>query len=181
MEKRGKRRERILNLATAVAVAAALSVIVHDRLIPAWNERRRIDLGEFVPAGLALHRLADSSRVPLAPDRPTLLLVYRSTCPACGRAAPLWRSLIANFKGVTLAVALEAPRPGLSYATSMLPGAVPVRPASARDFADRFRIEAIPTTLLIDGRGTLALRHVGVPGPAVAAQVLGHEDDAAVR
>lgn len=169
---RGRRSEWILNLATAAVVVAALSAVVQDRLIPAWKERRRIDPGESVPPDLAFAHLADSTRLELETDRPTLLLVYRSTCAACGRAAPVWRRLIAGFEGPSLAVALEAPQPGLDYAAAALPGAVAVRPLSAEEFVDRFRITAVPTTLLIDRDRKLSLRHVGVPGTALAARVL---------
>ncbi len=166
--RRSARWNVALNMGTAVVALAAAGTVVNDRLVPAWRDRQRLDPGDRVPAHLAFERLADGKTLLLPSDRPVLLLVFRSTCPACQRIAPSWAGLAeaVRDRAWALAVALEEPEPALAYALSRLPGTIPVRPVSKGSFVDLFRIPAVPTTLVIDGAGRLRLRRVGPLGAA---------------
>jgi thiol-disulfide isomerase/thioredoxin len=155
------RREVALNLGTAALVAVALGALIHDRLIPLWQERRRIDPGETIPSSLAFELLTDTDTITIERGRPALLLVFRSTCQACDKAVPVWSELATAIPGAALAVALEGREPALEYASDRLPAATPVRPLEEQAFVDRFRIRVVPTTLVIDAGGRLRIRREG--------------------
>jgi len=91
----------------------------------------------------------------------TLLLVFRSTCPACKRAVPVWNRLAADGSWQTTAIGLESPGAAVAYAGDHLPSARVAVPGDIDRFTRRFRISVIPTTLVIDREGRLVARHAG--------------------
>jgi thiol-disulfide isomerase/thioredoxin len=158
----------LLNIATAVAVAGALYLVTTERLIPAWDDRAVVRVGETVTNPVELHALGADSSITLPLGRPVMLSVYRSTCPACKRAVPGWLELADNLRGraAVVAVALEDEESGLAYARREMPGADATRPASPSEFVDQFDIQAVPTTLLFDGSGRLVAHRTGPLEPA---------------
>jgi hypothetical protein len=139
--RRRRRREAILDALTALAAIAALTFLARERLVPWIEDRGIIDA--------------------LSSGTPTLLFVFRSTCPACAAAVPAWSALSGAGAWTTLAVGLEPAHTAAAYAHSSLPTVRPVVPLDAAEFAKRFRIRVVPTTLAIDSGGRLVMRRVG--------------------
>lgn len=158
-----RRRDRILDVGTGLVLLLALALVVDARVLPAWRASTAVEVGERVPADLTFRALASGEPVSLGHDAPTLLLVYRSDCPACRRLAPRWRALTADVRPEVrvFAVALEPAEPALAYARRELTGALAVRPESRERFLRIAAVEAVPTTLYLDRRGRLRVRRTG--------------------
>lgn len=152
-----------LNLGTAVVVVAALGLFARERLWPSWRDRALVDVGDRLPAGLAFENLATGDTIRIARGRPTLVLVFRSTCPACERNLPAWQALARRTGDGArlLAVPMEEAEPGLAFARRHLPSAVPARPLEPDAFIRDLQLRAVPTTLFVDGEGRLQLRLSG--------------------
>jgi len=152
-------RGALMDAATALLVLVAAGFVVNDRVVPALAERARIDPGDRVE-GLRLRGLASGDTVELTGDAPSLVVVFRSTCPACEATAPDWAALGRIAPGRLLAVGLEAEQVVEEWVRRELAGVEPMIPIDPARFVDRLRIRAVPTTLLFD-RGRLALARVG--------------------
>ena len=81
--------DRALSLITAMAVAAAIYLLVTERLVPAvQGEPTRVGEGGKLPEPLEFEVLDDDGQRSTAPKvrvpgrRAALLLVFSSTCPA---------------------------------------------------------------------------------------------------
>lgn len=162
------RRHRLMDLGTALMVLAAAALVAEDRLLPAWRASRVVEVGERVPADLRVRSLATGDTLPVRGSMPTLLLFYRSDCPACGRAVPAWRRLVARAGGRVrpLAVGLEAEEPALAWVRSELPRALAVRPVDPEDFLHRLAVRRVPSTLLVGADDRLLHRRSAVPSRA---------------
>lgn len=168
------RRQRLMDLGTAAMVVAAAALVAEDRVVPAWRASRVVEPGERVPAGLSVRSLAAGDTLRVDAAVPTLLLFYRSDCPACGRAAPAWRRLVDRGGGRlrALAVGLEAEEPALAWVRTELPRALGVRPVAPREFLGRLRVRRVPTTMLVGADGRLLHRRSGVPTAADVRRLL---------
>lgn len=162
------RRHRLMDLGTALMVAAAVALVAGDRLLPAWRASRVVEPGDRVPAALAVRTLAAGDTLAVAAATPTLLLFYRSDCPACRRALPAWRRLVDRGGGRlrTLAVGLEGDGPALAWVRAELPGALGVRPVDRPGFLRRLGVDRVPTTMLVGADDRLLHRRAGVPTAA---------------
>lgn len=169
-----KRRFRLLDLGTALMVVAAAALVVEDRLLPAWRATRVVEPGERVPVHLSVRALATGDTLAVTAGTPTLLLFYRSDCPACERAVPGWRRLVDRGGGRlrTLAVGLEDEATALAWVRAELPRALGVRPVEAPDFLRRLRVRRVPTTMLVGADGRLLYRRSAVPTPAEVRRLL---------
>ncbi len=161
------RRHRIMDLGTVLLVLTAAALVVESRALPAWRASRVVEVGEEVPDGLRVRSLASGDTLAVRASMPTLLLLYRSDCPACGRALPAWRRLVARSGGGVrpLAVALEPEAPALAWVRSELPRALGVRPLDRGGFLRRLAVRRVPTTMLVGADGRLLHRRSGIPGP----------------
>ncbi len=160
----GRRRwDRILDVGTGLVLLLALALVVDARVLPAWRASTAVEIGERFPADLTFRTLASGEPVSPGHGAATLLLVYRSDCPACRRLAPRWRALTADVRPEVrvFAVALEPAEPALAYARRELDGALAVRPESRDRFLRIAAVEAVPTTLYLDDRGRLRVRRTG--------------------
>lgn len=159
----GRRWERLLDAGTALALVLALALMVEARLLPAWRARGAVAIGEEVPADLGFTALATGERFELDRGLPTLLLVFRSDCPACLSVAPRWRELSRSVMGGArvLAVGLEPAATALPYAREQLPDGLAVLPRSRERFLRVLDVTAVPATLLVDGGGRLRFRREG--------------------
>jgi hypothetical protein len=158
--RRRRRREAILDALTALAAIAALTFLARERLVPWIEDRGIIDPGDAVEDREVLDAVTGDP-IALSSGTPTLLFVFRSTCPACAAAVPAWSALSGAGAWTTLAVGLEPAHTAAAYAHSSLPTVRPVVPLDAAEFAKRFRIRVVPTTLAIDSGGRLVMRRVG--------------------
>lgn len=160
---RGRVRDRILDLGTGLVLVLALALVVEARLLPAWRARAAVEVGERFPPDLTFRALATGEPISLGHGAPTLLLVYRSDCPACRRLAPTWASLADGLRPRVrvFAVALEPAEPALAYARRRLDPALAVRPASRERFLRIAAVRAVPTTLYVDGGRRLRFRRTG--------------------
>ena len=153
--------ELTLDIAAALMAVLALIFLVRERVAPWIAERSVVDPGEVVkqPPSLVDAQTGDSIVFPAGTA--TLLLVFRSTCPTCERAAPAWNRLATGDTWQTTAVGLERPQSAAAYAAAHLPDARIAVPRDMDRFTRRFRISVVPTTLVIDREGRLAARHAG--------------------
>lgn len=157
--------ERALSLVTAVAVAAAVYLLVTERLVPAVRgEPVRVGEGAKLPERLEFEVLQAASRAGAAAKvrvpgrRAALLLVFSSTCPACYANLPAWRQAMdaASHRVGLLAVGLQPDRlAAADYARRHLEGALPVTPLDVRQFAGTFGIDFVPFTVLVDSNGVV--------------------------
>ena len=160
----GRRRRLLLDAGTALTLALAVALLVEARVLPAWRARSVVAVGEEVPADLGFTALATGDRFELDRGLPTLLLVFRSDCPACRAVAPRWRELGRSVMGGgarVLAVGLEPAATALPYAREQLPGALAVLPRSRERFLRVLDVATVPATLLVDAEGRLRFRREG--------------------
>jgi hypothetical protein len=150
-----------LDIGVGMVAVLALSLLVRERVLPWIADLSVLDPGDTVgdPPALIEARTGDSMHVESGSDH--LLLVFRSTCPACERNIPTWQGLAADGDWLTTAVGLEARETARSYAAPRLPTARVAVPTDVEEFTRRFRIGVVPTTLLIDREGRLVARHAG--------------------
>lgn len=158
---RRSRRGVALDVLTWVVALAALAMVVRERLIPWLEDRALVEAGDRVGSDLALIDALSGDSIRIPRDSPALVLVFRSTCAACDRAAPVW-ARIARWPGISaVAVGLEPAAAAASYVMSRFPDARPAVPADPNRFTRLFRIQVVPTTLVIDREGRLASRRTG--------------------
>lgn len=157
-------RDAWLDAAAAVLLVGAVALVAHDRLLPALREKPAAEEGDRVPRDVEVTALASGDEMNLRETGAAVLLVFQSTCPACGHNLPAWRRLLARRPAGlrALAVGLEPPSSALAYVRRELPGALAVRPRDPGDFARAFGLSTVPTTLLLDGKGRLRWRRDGV-------------------
>lgn len=155
---------RALDVGTWLLLVVGVTFLVRDRLVPAWEERQRVAVGDVVPSELRLAALASGDTLPpSAPGVSTLFLVFQSTCPACERNLPAWQRLVAEARGSrVLAIGLEEEAPAMRYVREQLPEALAVRPLDQDAFLRRLTVTVVPTTLVVDGGGVLLERFEGM-------------------
>lgn len=154
--------ERVLSAATAAVVVLALYFLVVERVIPAVRgEPVRVVEGGSLPGGLEFELLEGSGAegtVNVPGERPALLLVFSSTCPACYANLPAWLEVIEAAEDVStvLAVGIEADRvAALQYARKHLPSALAVVPEDPHRFGGLLGVDIVPFTAVVDASGTL--------------------------
>ena len=154
--------DRVLSAATAAVVVMALYFLVIERVIPAVRgEPVRVVEGGSLPGGLEFQLLEGSGAggtVKVPGEKPTLLLAFSSTCPACYANLPAWREVIEAAEDVStvLAVGIEADRvAALQYARKHLPSALAVVPEDPHRFGGLLGVDIVPFTAVVDASGTL--------------------------
>lgn len=153
-------RNTVLNVLTGTIVLAAAAGFVNDRVRPALAERARLDPGDRIGNPVLLRRIARDDTLGLNGESPTVLFVFQSTCDVCERVSPSWLSLSRSLGIRPLAMGLEADSTSVAWLRERVPTAEPVAALDLSMFLDRFRIRAVPTTLLLaDGR--LQLMRIG--------------------
>lgn len=152
-------RGSVLDAATIALVVVAGAMLVHDRVLPALADRARLDPGDRAET-LRFREIASGDTVGLEDDAPSLVVVFRSTCPICEETAPDWAELARLAPGRLFPVGLEAESAAADWTGRKLSGVEPVVPLDPAWFVDRLRIHAVPTTMLFDGR-RLVLSRVG--------------------
>lgn len=152
-------RSSVLDAATLALVALAGAMLVHDRVLPTLADRARLDPGDEAEA-LQFRGIASGDTVGLVEDVPSLVVVFRSTCPVCEETAPDWAELARLAPGRLFPVGLEPEPAAADWADRKLSGVEPVVPLDPARFVDRLRIRAVPTTMLFEGR-RLALSRIG--------------------
>jgi hypothetical protein len=154
----------VLSLLTGVVAVAALYFLAVDRVMPALRGvPKALRQGETLAADLEFRTLGASQdgegeglrRVPS--ERPSLLLVFSSTCPACYANLAAWQEVVgaAGEAATVLAVTVERDSlAALAYARDHLPGARTVVPTDPRRFAEVLGVSVVPYTVLVaaDGR-----------------------------
>lgn len=163
-------RRFLLDAATAGLVAIALLTLVQDRLLPAFAERERLDPGDSVDRELRFRGLTSGDTVALSEHEPSLVVVFKSTCPVCEETAPDWAALGRLGADRVFAVGLEAEHSAAAWAQRKLAGVEAVVPVDPGRFIDRLRIRAVPTTLLFEGR-RLELARIGPLQPEDRARI----------
>ena len=167
-------RDRLLDAGTGLLLTVVLVLLVRERVLPAWRARQAVEVGHNVPGELAFEALASGDTITAPSAARTLLLVLQSSCPACRAMVPGWTDLVRRRDPSVrvLAVALEAPEPGLAYVRARLPDALAVRPLSTESFLRRLAIRAVPTTVVIDRDRRLRYRRSGLLDDVEATALL---------
>lgn len=163
-------RHLVLDAATAGLVLVAGLAFVHDRILPALAERGRLDPGETADEPFRFRHLASGDSLGLADGKPSLVVVFKSTCPVCEETAPAWAALARLAPDRVFAVGLEPDEPAAAWVNEKLPTVRAVRPLEPAAFLDRLRIRAVPTTLLFEGR-RLSLARIGPLLPEDLARI----------
>lgn len=165
-----RRTEAVLNSLTALVAIAAACMLVNDRVLPALAERANVAEGESIGGPLLLRGLEGGDTIRVGSDAAAVLVLFQSTCPVCERTAPDWAQLSAAAPGRVMAIGLEADTAALRWRASKLPGVRLVSPFDRSAFLERFRIRAVPTTLLFV-RGRLLLHRIGPLLPEDLARI----------
>lgn len=152
-------RSSALDAVTLALVLVAGATLLHDRVLPALADRARLDPGDLAET-LEFRGIASGDTVGLEDDLPSLVVVFRSTCPVCEETAPDWAELARLAPGRLFPVGLEPEPAATDWADRKLSGVEPVVPLDPAWFVDRLRIRAVPTTMLFEGR-RLALSRIG--------------------
>jgi hypothetical protein len=100
-----------------------------------------------------------------ATGRPTLLIVFRSTCPACERNAATWKELGVAAQGKAGVVALNLEGPDVAEAWLRRQGILPdelLLPTAPDQYVAAWSIGAVPLTIVTDGANIVRFAHVGV-------------------
>ncbi|MDX1577053.1 MAG: hypothetical protein R3266_01155 [Gemmatimonadota bacterium] len=155
-------RSALLDVATAGLVVAALATLVRDRVLPALEERARLDPGDRAGEIAWFRTIGGGDTVRIREEGGTLLLVFRSTCAVCESSAPTWAGLALAAPERVFPIGLEDDASATAWVAERLPvpglaAAAPLDPAA---FVDRLRIRAVPTTLLFED-GRLVLSRIG--------------------
>ncbi len=153
-------RNTVLNVLTGAIALAATAGFVNDRVRPALAERTRLDPGDRIGKPVLLRRIAGDDTVRLNGKAPALLFVFQSTCDVCERNSPAWRTLARSAGIRPLAMGLETDSAAVAWLREKVPMAEPVAALDLSMFLDRFRIRAVPTTLLL-AEGRLQLMRIG--------------------
>lgn len=162
-------RSSVLDAATLALVAVAVGTLAHDRVLPALADRARLDPGDRVE-DLLFRDISSGDTVDLVDDTPSLVVVFRSTCPVCEETAPDWVELHRLAPRRLFAVGLEPAASAADWVERQLPGVELVVPLDPVSFTDRLRIRAVPTTLLFEGR-RLVLSRLGPLQPDDRARI----------
>jgi thiol-disulfide isomerase/thioredoxin len=165
-------RRVVLDAATAGLLIVAGLMLVHDRLMPALAERGRLDPGEHVDGDLRFRLVNTGDTVGLADHVPTLVVVFKSSCPVCEETAPSWAALARLAPNRVFPVGLESDDTAAAWVAQKLAPVEAVRPLATAAFIDRLRIRAVPTTLLFVGR-KLVLARIGPLPPDDVARIRG--------
>lgn len=147
----------------AVAVAAVLAVTAFI----AW----RTPLAAAPPITLALlgggsFALPAANTSPAGAGRPVLISFWATSCPPCVREVPMLNALHREFQSAGLdvvAVAMPYDPPANVFAfTQQHRVAYPVAFDMQSEAVRRFRVDAIPYTVLLDRAGNIAWQHLGL-------------------
>ncbi|MGI9038430.1 MAG: TlpA family protein disulfide reductase [Gemmatimonadota bacterium] len=164
------RKEAVLNALTALVAVAAAFMLVNDRVLPALAERTNVSEGESVGDPLLLRGMDGADTIRIGADDTAVLVLFQSTCPVCERTAPDWAGLAAAAPGRLFAIGLEADADALEWRERELSGVRLVSPFDRSAFLERFRIRAVPTTLLFV-RGRLLMHRIGPLLPEDLARI----------
>lgn len=163
MRAKENRSGRALHVSTGILLLLGGALLLSERL-PTRTGGSQLHRGDAVPSDLEVRSLAAGDTLPLFTGVPTLVLVYRSTCPACAENLPGWIRLTEELSGVTriFAVPLEPRGPGLDYARRHLAPALAVRPLDPERFLRVFDVRGVPATIFVGADGALRFRRNGV-------------------
>jgi hypothetical protein len=172
---RRRRIELALNLATMTMLALALGMWI--RGLPGGGsgaEAGKPMAPSHIPDSVTFEALASGDTLRLEAGGPALYLVFRSTCPVCGKNLRFWRGIVSRLPETVqaFAVALEGRESGRSYASRHLKEAFGVRPLEELDFIREFGVFGVPATLLVDASGRVTLRRTGLLDSAAVTDVL---------
>ncbi|MEZ0314298.1 MAG: redoxin family protein [Myxococcota bacterium] len=160
----------LLFAALMVTSAAAATRTVRER----WNTFRPVEIGESVPTLAVLDADGKPTQSPTFVGKVSIIDFWATWCGPCVTSLPMLERVARSFedRGVQL-VSLNTEPENLAgvrafRAEHELAAKVYVDTGSA---GERLHVTVLPTTLIVDKRGVLRYRHVGV----VAESVLGQE------
>ncbi len=112
---------------------------------------------------------------PPTADRSILLFIFSPTCSICHATLPAWKELYqaaqaAGIEVLSLSV-LEPSRTAQYVNTNQVPWNV--YSLAGRDAIVTLGVERVPTTLVLDGTGTISLAMSGQLNPEQQAEILG--------
>ena len=171
---RRRRIELALNLATMTMLALAIGMWIRGVRGGSGTEIGQPIAPDQVPDSVSFQALASGDTLRLATGGPALYLVFRSTCPTCGKNLPFWRGVVSRLPESVqaFAVALEGRESGRSYASRHLAEALGVRPLEELEFIREFGVFGVPATLLVDAAGKVTLSRTGLLDNRAVTEIL---------
>lgn len=112
---------------------------------------------------------------PPTANQPILLFIFSPTCSICHANLPAWKELYqaaqaAGIEVLSLSV-LEPSRTAQYVNANQVPWNV--YSLAGRDAITTLGVERVPTTLVLDGTGTISLATMGQLSPEQQAEILG--------
>ena len=161
----------LLFAALMVTSAAAATRTVRER----WDTFRPVELGESVPTLALLDAEGKPAPSPAFIGKVSIIDFWATWCGPCVTSLPMLERMAHSFedRGVQL-ISLNTEPENLAgvrafRAEHKLASRVYVDTGSA---GERLHVTVLPTTLIVDKRGVLRYRHVGVVAEAVLGQEL---------
>lgn len=106
---------------------------------------------------------ADTAPEVLAPGKVTVVHFFASWCAPCAKAMPELDGIYTAHRGrvAVIGVGEDDEEPDMRAFVAQLPTTYTVLWDSAKSKASRWRVNAMPTTFIIDKRGALRFTHLG--------------------
>jgi hypothetical protein len=163
----------LLNGMTLIALAVACGLVTRDRILPALRERKIVDPGDRVPAGMLLRNLSTGDTVDLGGLVPATFLVFLTTCPACESSTPAWRDALGRAPESRLITVAVGDHPdAVAWTARELPGRTTLQPLDVAGFLNALRIRVVPTAFSIGTEGRMLDRRAGILSPHDAWKLL---------
>jgi hypothetical protein len=156
--------KRLVDVFSVCLLLAAGALLAGDRI--GIGAPRPTD-SDFVGLRLPALHLQDGSSIKLTDGTLRLVFFFRTTCPACEAMRPKWRRLVGESQLPSIGVTWESGVPD-----DYLPSGSELAIVNLQEIRALLSIQAVPTTLVIDGEGVIRSSIVGNVGEEAISGVL---------
>ena len=111
-----------------------------------------------------LDSLTTSGKVTLPPGKVVIVAFWATWCAPCAKAFPKFQELYVKYKGSGLevaAVSVDDEKSGVADFARTHGARFPVGWDDTKNIANAYKVESMPTTLIIDKEGNIAHVHKG--------------------
>lgn len=165
-------RDRLMDVVTVVVAVAALAAAGDRFLRPPADASAEASAVEsklvgHVPGAVQL--IADGTRdrrsVSFAAARPQLVMLFRTTCPACQATKPVWEEISASLQPGQQAHAITAEPAGGGQTFFASPRVQVWHAADPGEQARAYPSPYVPTTMVVGADGRILYARIGVLRP----------------